>query len=117
MNMAKRFSRFLIVLAACSATPALAGEVIPYPFNFCIVSGEELDPYAEPYAAVYEGRQFRFCCKDCWAEFRADPRPYRDKLLALLEKQQAAAKNASEATATEQAENERSSFDHEAGAE
>ena len=40
--------------------------VKPYPFDFCIVQQDEkLDPEAEPYAAVHDGQQYRFCCRDC----------------------------------------------------
>ncbi len=60
-------------------------EVKPYPFTFCIVQGDELDPYAEPYAAVVDGQQYRFCCKDCWEEFRKDPKPYIEKFKKLEE--------------------------------
>lgn len=82
----------MLIAAACAAplgaeeTGETKTAVKPYPFTFCIISGEELHPDAEPYAAVYEGQQYRFCCKDCWQEFREDPAPSVKKLKKLLEK-------------------------------
>ncbi|MCS6771758.1 MAG: hypothetical protein NZ740_06990 [Kiritimatiellae bacterium] len=80
-------------LLCAAAFAARAGEVgsseskgaKPYPFTFCVVSGEKLDPYAEPYMADYEGQQFRFCCKDCLADFRRDPLPIVEKFNKLLQ--------------------------------
>lgn len=83
----------VVVWSVCSR--AEEGEkqkptVKPYPFNFCIVQGDRLDPDAEPYAAVHEGQQYRFCCKDCWSEFRADPKPFVEKFKKLLQEIQQA---------------------------
>jgi YHS domain-containing protein len=87
----KSVAMLLVALAAFAPLRAeqeqTQQEVKPYPFDFCIVQEDEkLDPDAEPYAIVHEGQQYRFCCKDCWAEFRENPAPFVDKFKALLEK-------------------------------
>lgn len=75
-----------VSLAVCAEEESETA-VKPYPFDFCIVQEDEkLDPDAEPYAVVHEGQQYRFCCKDCWSEFRENPAPYVKKFKLLLEK-------------------------------
>ena len=52
------------------------------PLTTCIVSGEPLDVMGDPYIIQYEGREVRFCCKDCEKSFKKEPLKY----LALLDK-------------------------------
>lgn len=52
----------------------------PYPLATCVVSGEKLDEMGEPVVFKYEGREVRFCCKDCVKEFKKDPKKYLKKL-------------------------------------
>ena len=52
----------------------------PYPIKVCIVSGEELGSMGEPKVLVYEGREMKFCCKDCVKEFNAEPEKYLEEL-------------------------------------
>jgi len=58
----------------------------PYPLSTCVVMGDKLDDTA--YAFVYEGRQFKFCCKACLEDFDKDP----DKFVKIWD--EAAAKTA-----------------------
>lgn len=89
----RRSALLAATLLVAGASGSMAGdkaqEIKPYPFAFCIVSGETLDPYAEPYSAVHEGQRYRFCCKDCLVEFRNDPAPFAEKFKKLLENQKA----------------------------
>jgi YHS domain-containing protein len=88
------------ILAACIcaafALAAYAGDTQeadkpkPYPFDFCAVQWDEkLDPEAEPYAAVYKGQEYRFCCKDCRSEFLENPDVFAEKIEELLKRESA----------------------------
>lgn len=63
-----------------------------YPLATCVVSGEKLGEMGEPVIFQYEGREIRFCCKDCRKDFLKNPAKYLKKL------DDAAAKNAAAAT-------------------
>lgn len=53
-------------------------KVKKYPLKTCLMSGE---PVAEDGpAAVYKEQEFRFCCKDCKANFAKDPAKVAAKL-------------------------------------
>lgn len=88
----------LAMTTACSVTPqavkkaAAPVEDKPYPFTFCVVSGEELGTDREPYIVRHEGQIYKLCCKDCFAEFKADPAPHVQKFndLVAQREQQAA---------------------------
>lgn len=77
--------------------PNVAGFIgDPYPLDTCIVSGEKLGADAvtvilkDQPDALQEGRQLKFCCKDCVAKFEADRRQYLPKLDAAIIAQQRA---------------------------
>jgi YHS domain-containing protein len=55
-----------------------AKKVKAYPAKTCVMSGEPL-PEAAP-ALVYKQQEFKFCCKDCKAEFAKDPAKNAAKL-------------------------------------
>lgn len=69
-----------IILGAAALVSALhAGDqspVKPYELKTCLLSGETLGAMGEPAIAVYQGQQFKFCCTDCEAKFKADPAKY-----------------------------------------
>ena len=46
--------------------------VVPYMFNTCSVSGEELGSMGDPIVKIYEGREVKFCCKMCVPKFEKD---------------------------------------------
>lgn len=52
----------------------------PYPLKTCIVSGEKLGEMGKPVVYVHEGREIKFCCKDCIKDFKKDPAKYVKKL-------------------------------------
>lgn len=60
-------------LAALFASPALAADKADhYPLNVCPVSGKELGKMGEAIVKVYDGREVRFCCDGCPANFEKD---------------------------------------------
>jgi YHS domain-containing protein len=67
--------------AAEGAKPADGKIAKPYPLKTCIVSGEKLDgDMGKPYVFVYEGQEFKLCCKDCKKKFDKEPAKYIKKL-------------------------------------
>jgi len=62
------------------AEQAAAGELIPYPLDVCIVSGESLDSMGEAMTIAYEGREIGFCCESCVGMFKKNPAKYLAKL-------------------------------------
>ena len=53
----------------------------PYQLKTCIVSEEKLGgDMGKPYVFVYEGQEFKLCCKDCKTKFDKDPAKYIKKL-------------------------------------
>ena len=47
-----------------------------YPLENCPVSGEPVTEDGEPVAILYRGVEIQFCCRDCVAKFKADPKKY-----------------------------------------
>jgi YHS domain-containing protein len=77
------------VLAVSTLTAPLAGLAAdqntetkpkPYTLKTCVVSGEKLGEMGKPVVYVHEGREFKFCCKDCVKDFKKDPAKYVKKL-------------------------------------
>jgi hypothetical protein len=70
------------LVAAGPDDPAKAS--VPYPLQYCIVSGEHLEAgQIVPYVHHEPGqpdRLLRFCCRKCLARFKADPARYLKKL-------------------------------------
>lgn len=67
----------LFTLAA--ATGGARGEETKkdtYPLTTCVVSGESLGDHGDPYVMQYQGREVRFCCKDCRKDFLKEPAKY-----------------------------------------
>jgi YHS domain-containing protein len=74
-----------VVLAATSWTlgvgvagagPSTAGATLPYPLDYCVVSGDALGTMGKPVSVEFEGREIRFCCDSCVKKFKADPQSY-----------------------------------------
>ena len=55
-------------------------QVIPYPLDHCLVSGEKLGSMGDPHVITHQGHEVKFCCKDCVKEFEADTRKFMAKL-------------------------------------
>jgi YHS domain-containing protein len=80
------------VEAKADATAADAkAEATPYPLSKCIVSGQTLGKMGKPVTAVYKGREIKFCCKDCQAQFDKSPEGFVEKIDAAAK--EAAARN------------------------
>ena len=52
----------------------------PYPLTTCVVSGEKLGSMGKPFVYDHEGREVRFCCKNCVKDFKKEPAKYLKKL-------------------------------------
>lgn len=58
-----------------TATVAVTSEVSDagkYPLNTCPVSNETLGEMGDPVVKVYDGREVKFCCKNCVGTFEKD---------------------------------------------
>ena len=79
-----------IVLTAAFGTAAVRAEdklaAKPYPLTTCIVSGEKLDSMGKPFVYDHEGREVRFCCKNCVKDFKKEPAKYLQQLDAAGKK-------------------------------
>lgn len=69
----------LLCGSALAETPAPTAD-LPYPIDYCLVSGEKLGGMGEPVKIDYEGREIRFCCDNCVTTFRQKPGKYLKKL-------------------------------------
>jgi len=71
-------------IVASAADPQHSGDAKtakPYPLKTCIVSDEKLGgDMGKPYVFVYEGQEFKLCCKDCKKKFDKDQAKYIKKL-------------------------------------
>jgi len=77
------------ILAISTLTAPLAGLAAdqksdakpkPYTLKTCVVSGEKLGEMVKPVMYVHEGREIKFCCKDCIKDFKKDPAKYVKKI-------------------------------------
>jgi hypothetical protein len=72
-----------ILLAAApggAAEEAAPGAIKPYPLEACVVSNDKIDPQVPP--LVYNGQEYRFCCRGCIKKFNREPDKYAARLLA-----------------------------------
>lgn len=61
----------------------------PFPLTTCPVSGEELGgAMGEPVVKDYDGREVRFCCGACVADFEAAPAGFWEKIDEQIVEQQ-----------------------------
>lgn len=56
----------------------------PYSLDTCPISGEKLGSMDDTIVKVYDGREVRFCCKDCIKDFEADQAGYFKKIDAQI---------------------------------
>jgi YHS domain-containing protein len=73
------------ILLAVTAAGGLAEDappavVKPYPLDNCVVSNDKIDPQVPP--LIYNGQEYRFCCRGCIKKFNRDPDKYAARLLA-----------------------------------
>src|SRR2546423_14469523 len=74
-------------LSSLAADQKSDAKAKPYPLKTCIISGEKLESMDKPYVYVYEGREIKFCCKDCVKDFKKDPAKYVKKIDETAAKQ------------------------------
>src|SRR5438874_11865542 len=67
-------------LAGLAADKKSDAKPKPYTLKTCVVSGEKLGEMGKPVVYVYDGREIRFCCKDCIKDFKKDPAKYVKKI-------------------------------------
>jgi len=96
MNIAKYLAGILAVSALLGAGFKAAAadekaEATPYPLTKCIVSGQTLGKMGKPVTEIYKGREIKFCCSGCPAEFKKSPESFIEKIDAAAK--EAAAKN------------------------
>lgn len=56
--------------------------VKPYPLKTCVVADEELGSMGDPFVFVYEGQEYKLCCKGCLKDFHKEPAKYVAKVQA-----------------------------------
>ena len=72
-----------------ASQPAITERVgDPWPLDTCIVSGGTLGSMGEPLIKLHEGREVRFCCEGCIANFDADPVSYLREADKKIKEQQ-----------------------------
>ena len=64
-------------LAQTAAVPEVQAEVVDVGNTLCPITGKKVNPKA---TAVYEGKRYAFCCKNCVAKFEKDPEKYLTEL-------------------------------------
>jgi YHS domain-containing protein len=82
MALALLAGTLALVQAGCANRSGRSTETAakPYPLDYCLVSGDKLGDMGAPISIVYQGQEFKFCCKDCPPEFQKDPEKYMKKL-------------------------------------
>ncbi len=59
---------------------AQTAQAKAYPIDWCVVSGEKLGSMGDPVVKNYQGREVKFCCKYCVAEFDKTPAAFIARL-------------------------------------
>ena len=80
MKLRFTFTALAIVLTAAVVRAVDKPAAKPYPLTTCIVSGEKLDSMGKPFVYDHEGREVRFCCKNCVKDFKKEPAKYLKQL-------------------------------------
>ena len=86
MKLRITFTALAIVLTAAVVRAEDKPAAKPYPLTTCIVSGEKLDSMGKPFVYDHEGREVRFCCKNCVKDFKKEPEKYLKQLNAAGKK-------------------------------
>jgi len=66
---------------ATNSVAAAASKPIPYPFDYCLISGDKLggdmgDPVSFVYTNNGWNQEIKFCCSMCKPKFLKDPEKY-----------------------------------------
>ena len=62
----------LLTAQAADTTPSATLDAGKYPLSVCPISGEKLGEMGDPVVKEYEGREVKFCCKNCVGTFEKD---------------------------------------------
>jgi YHS domain-containing protein len=73
-----------VTAAGGVAEDAPPAVVKPYPLDNCVVSNDKIDPQVPP--LIYNGQEYRFCCRGCIKKFNRDPEKYAARLLSTTNK-------------------------------
>lgn len=64
---------FVFAASALAEEPAPAvADAAKYPLTVCPISGEKLGEMSEAVVKEYDGREVKFCCKNCVGTFEKD---------------------------------------------
>ena len=68
-------------IAQADGTNSVASaKPVPYPLNYCVVSGEKLGEMGPPVVFIYSNKdvnqEIKFCCPMCKPEFLKNPDKY-----------------------------------------
>ncbi len=66
--------------APAPASEAKVAAPLPYPLDYCLVTGEKLGSMGDAVVKVYDGREVKFCCAMCPPKFEKDKKAYLKKL-------------------------------------
>ncbi len=80
LNVAIVIAAFLVTASVARAADNKSEKLKPYPLETCVVSGEKLGEMGKPFVYQYEGREIKFCCKNCLKDFKKDTAKYIKKI-------------------------------------
>jgi len=80
LNVAIVIAAILLTASVGRAADNTSEKLKPYPLESCVVSGEKLGEMGKPFVYQYEGREIKFCCKNCLKDFKKDTAKYIKKI-------------------------------------
>ena len=80
LNVAIVIAAFLVTASVARAADNKSEKLKPYPLETCVVSGEKLGEMGKPFVYQHEGREIKFCCKNCLKDFKKDTAKYIKKI-------------------------------------
>ncbi len=87
MFLAGGFLASAAPVATNTTTAPKAEKAIPYPLDFCLISGEKFEGSGmTPHAFVYKGQTIQLCCKSCLKDFNKDPKKQMARLADEVKK-------------------------------
>lgn len=70
-----------------TTTAAKSEKAIPYPLDFCLISGDKFaGSEMTPHEFVYKGQTIKLCCKNCLKDFNKDPKKQMARLATEVKK-------------------------------
>jgi len=80
LNTAIVIAAFLVTASVARAADNKSEKLKPYSLETCVVSGEKLGEMGKPFVYQHEGREIKFCCKNCLKDFKKDTAKYIKKI-------------------------------------